>query len=161
MELGLSLIKQDFSNESGFTLIEALVAMVIFSIGFSGLYFFFATAQQSTASAEKQMYLNLMADRIIETISAESRRASTDILNPFVTPTTYSGSLTSCVFSDVRQSWCLDLNTAVGPYNAASGLEVRQVDVINDISGLIVNVSLVTDGGKVRTYFTRKIRKAS
>ena len=148
-------------QSKGFTLVEAMVAMVIFTLGFSGLYFFFGVAQQVIAESEKRMYLNLMADRIIETIAAQGMRSTSDPLNPFVTPSQYSGSLANCTYptSDDRQSWCNDLNTNIGPLNATSGLEIRQVDVTNDGTGLIVNVSLVTNGGTISSYFTRKLRQ--
>ncbi|QWD89933.1 prepilin-type N-terminal cleavage/methylation domain-containing protein [Polynucleobacter sp. MWH-Braz-FAM2G] len=149
------------SQSRGFTLVEAMVAMVIFTLGFSGLYFFFGVAQQVIAESEKRMYLNLMADRIIETIAAEGMRSGTDSLNPFVTPSLYSGSLATCTYpaSDTRQLWCNDLNANIGPLNTTSGLEIRQVDVSNDGTGLIVNVSLVTNGGTISSYFTRKLRQ--
>lgn len=141
-------------------MIEALVAMLIFTIGFSGLYFFFAISQQAIVSSEKKMYLNMMADRILQTIASECKRSSTDVLNPFVTPTSYSGSLATCNYpvTDVRQSWCLDLNNSVGVFNTKSGQEVRQVDVVQDSTNLIVNITLISEGGSVKSFSTRKIR---
>ena len=135
--------------------------MVIFTLGFSGLYFFYGYSQQLIADSENRMYLNLMADRIIETIAAEGMRATTDPLNPFVTPGQYSGSLANCNYpaTDVRQAWCTDLNTNIGPLNTTSGLEIRQIDVNNDGTGLIINVSLVSANGKISAYFTRKLRQ--
>jgi Tfp pilus assembly protein PilV len=141
--------------------VEAMVAMVIFTVGFSGLYFFFGLSQQVITDAEKRMSINFMADRIIETIAAEGMRASTDPLNPFINPNQYAGSLASCTYaaSDDRQGWCTDLNTNIGPFNVSTGLEIRQVDVVNDGTGLIVNISLVTNGGAISAYFTRKLRQ--
>ena len=147
---------------AGFTLVEALVAMAIFTIGFSGLYFFYNLSQHSIADAEKRMYVNLMSDRIIQTIASEGQRPVTDPLNPFVAPSKYSGSLNNCgTYStgDVRQSWCLDLNNNIGPYNASSGAENRQVDVLNDGTGLIVNITLIAGNGAVGAYYTRKLRQ--
>ncbi|QWD61793.1 type II secretion system protein [Polynucleobacter sp. MWH-UH25E] len=149
-------------RERGFTLVEALVAMAIFTIGFSGLYFFFGISQQVIADSEKRMYINLMGDRIVETISAQAMRASTDPLNPFVNASQYAGSLANCASynaGDERRAWCDDLNANIGAFNAASGQEIRQVDLVNDGTGLIVNVSLVTGDGGVSAYFTRKLRK--
>ena len=141
-------------------MIEALVSMLIFTIGFSGLYFFFTISQQAIVSSEKKMNLNLMADRISQTIANESKRSSTDVLNPFVTPTNYSGSLATCNYpvADVRQSWCSDLNFSVGVFNSKSGQEVRQIDVALDSTNLIVNITLITEGGAVKSFYTRKIR---
>lgn len=147
---------------AGFTLVEALVAMAIFMIGFSGLYFFYNLAQHSIVDAEKRMYVNLMSDRIIQTIASEGQRSVADPLNPFTNPSKYSGSLNNCgayQAGDVRQSWCQDLNTNIGPFNVSSGAENRQVDVQNDGTGLIVNVTLITAGGAVSAYYTRKLRQ--
>lgn len=148
------------ATEQGFTLVEALVAMAIFMLGFSGLYFFYNLSQHTIAEAEKRMYVNLMADRIVQTIASEAQRSTTDPLNPFVNPSQYSGSLNACNYgaTDDRQAWCLDLNTNVGPFNAASGKEIRQVDVQNDGTGLIVNVALVVENGNVSAFYTRKLR---
>jgi prepilin-type N-terminal cleavage/methylation domain-containing protein len=70
-------------KDQGFTLVEAMVAMVIFTLGFSGLYFFYGISQQVIADSEKRMYINLMGDRIVETIAAEGMRSVSDPLNPF------------------------------------------------------------------------------
>ena len=135
--------------------------MAIFTVGFSGLYFFYNLSQHSIADAEKRMYVNLMSDRIIQTIASEGQRSVTDLLNPFIYPSKYSGSLNNCgTYStgDVRQSWCLDLNTNVGPYNPTSGKEDRKVEMQNDGTGLIVNVSLIIANGNVSAFYTRKLR---
>ncbi len=148
------------ATEQGFTLVEALVAMAIFMLGFSGLYFFYNLSQHTIADSEKRMYVNLMADRIVQTIASEAQRSSTDVLNPFVNPNQYSGSLNACNYgaTDNRQGWCLDLNTNVGPYNPSSGQEDRKVEVQNDGTGLIVNVILIIANGNVSAFYTRKLR---
>jgi prepilin-type N-terminal cleavage/methylation domain-containing protein len=145
----------------GFTLVEAIVAMVIFTLGFSGLYFFYGTSQQVITDSDARMYTNLMADRIVETIAAEGMRAKTDPLNPFVNASQYSGNLASCTYgtNDIRQSWCADLNTNIGNFNPTSGKELRQVNVTKDGTSLIIDVSIVTAGGSVSTFFTRRLRQ--
>jgi prepilin-type N-terminal cleavage/methylation domain-containing protein len=147
---------------AGFTLVEALVAMAIFTIGFSGLYFFYNLSQQTIVDSEKRMYVNLMSDRIIQTLASEAQRPASDPLNPFSYPEKYSGSLNNCnsySLGDIRQTWCTDLNTNLGPYSAIGGLEKRQVDVQNDGTGLIVNITLITANGSVGAYYTRKLRQ--
>ncbi len=162
MFLLISLPLNQLRADEGFTLVEALVAMAIFTIGFAGLFVFYSLSQQSIVDAEKRMYVNLMSDRIIQTIASEAQRPTTDPLNPFTNPTKYSGSLNNCsAYSsgDVRQTWCTDLNTNIGPYKASSGLENRQVDIQNDGTGLIVNVTIVTADGSVGAFYTRKLRQ--
>jgi prepilin-type N-terminal cleavage/methylation domain-containing protein len=143
----------------GFTLVEAMVAMAIFSIGFSGLFFLYGMAQASMAESEKRMQINLMADRIIQTIAAEGKRLASDPLNAFTHPEKYSGNLAACQYpdGDDRQVWCQDLNASIGQMDTASNAEMRQVDVQNDGTGLIVNITLVTSNGKVSAYFSRKL----
>jgi prepilin-type N-terminal cleavage/methylation domain-containing protein len=161
----------------GFTLIEALVSMVIFGIGFSGLYFLYGMALQSNSNTEKKMYMNLMANRIIETISTEAQRLSTDseynTKSPFKVPSLYSGSLNNCSgLSDPKLTWCNDLNTSIGQFTGISVWETRNITITSAnpsgdptgiSSGLIVNVSLVAESGAVnrifvQTYATRHIR---
>ena len=143
----------------GFTLVEALVAMLIFTIGFSGLYFFFGISQQAIVSSEKQVHLNLMADRIFQRIASDDKAAKYIRDNNFIS--SHSGSLTLCNYSDVRNEWCTDLNAYVGVFNSKSGREVRQVEVIKEISSdnLIVNIILITESGAVKSFYSRKIRQ--
>ena len=139
-------------------MVEALVSMLIFTIGFSGLYFFFTISQQAIVSSEKKMYLSLMEDGIFQTIANKRKITGTD--NPFTTPSNYSGSLATCNYpvSDVRQLWCTDLRDSLGAFNPTSGKEVRQVDLLLDSPNLIVNITLITEGGGVKSFYTRKIR---
>lgn len=157
---------QGVNSTAGFTLVESLVAMAIFSIGFSGLYFLYNYAQLAIARTEQRMYLNLMGDRILQTIAAESQRAISDPLNPFTSPDKYSGSLINCTqFSgtppniDFRYDWCNDLVQNIGPFDSKNSLDKRQVDVRKDILGnLIIEVTLNTGNGSVNTFFSRKMR---
>ena len=161
----------------GFTLIEALVAMVIFAIGFSGLYLFYGMALQSNSNTEKKMYMNLMANRIIETISTEAQRLPSDPeyskKSPFMNPSLYAGSLKNCTgLSDPKLTWCNDLNNSIGVYTGISVWEDRNISITSAdptsdptgcIPGLIVNVSLLAESGAVnrifvQTYATRHIR---
>lgn len=146
---------------AGFTLVEALVAMAIFMLGFGGLYVFYALSQHSIRESEHRLFLNMLGDRIIQTVAAEAQRSSTDPDNPFVNPSRYSGSLNSCDYNDtdIRQSWCKDLEKNVGPYSVISGNEIRKVALNNDGTGLIINVSLVVADGRISAYFTRKLRQ--
>ena len=81
------------SNDKGFTLIEAVVAMVIFGIAFTGLYLVFGIAMKGANDAQKRMHLNLIANQIVESISAETRRDPNDDLNPLKTPDIYNANL--------------------------------------------------------------------
>ena len=153
-------------KSKGFTLIEALVSLALFAIAFSGLYLFFGMAQQANNNSEKKMYLNLMANQILETITAETARSDTDALNPFMTPTAYNADLSDCATytaPDVRQTWCSELNASVGPHKGVHADEVRTIEVAKDGDNLIVDVALTVDDGSgstnlVKAYFTRKIR---
>jgi len=152
-------------KHNGFTIIEAIVSLALFAIAFSGLYLFFGMAQQANNNSEKKMYLNLMANQIIETITAETFREDSDVANPFVTPASYNADLSDCTgftAPDVRHTWCTELDAVIGPHKGVSADEVRTVEVIQDDTNLIVNVVLVSDSGLgennlLRTVISRKI----
>jgi prepilin-type N-terminal cleavage/methylation domain-containing protein len=149
-------------SEEGFTLIEALVSLVIFVIGFSGLYLFYGMSQTTIDRSDRKLYASLLADGIVETIVAETRRPTTDVLNPFLTPASYTANLSNCAtypVSDVRYTWCMDANTLLGPMNLTSGQEARAVNVLLDGKTLIVSVNIISDSGAVQSSFSRKIRK--
>ena len=152
-------------KSQGFTIIEAIVSMALFAIAFSGLYFFFGMAQQANNNSEKRMYLNLMGNQILETIHAEAFRGDDDVANPFVTPTSYTANLSDCstyTAPDVRHTWCTELDASIGPHKGVHADELRTVEVIKDETNLIVNVTLVADGGTgsnnlIKTFLSRKI----
>ena len=165
--------------DKGFTLIEALVSMVIFAIGFSGLYFFYGMALQSNSNTDKKMHMNLIANRIIETIATEAQRLPTDpeysSKSPFIVANhnLYRGSLNTCAgLSEPKFTWCDELNKSIGTFTGISVHETRNVTLTSADpsldpsglkSGLIVNVSLIAESGAVdrifvQTYATRKIR---
>lgn len=147
--------------EQGFTLVEALVGMMVFTIGFSGLFLFFNISQQVVTEAQTRLHLHFIAGQIVDAISANAKRSTSDPLNPFVSAASYSGSLANCSYpvADDRQLWCLQLNSEVGALNPVSGKEIRDIAIINDGTGLIINVSFVARHGAVSVYYTRKIRQ--
>jgi prepilin-type N-terminal cleavage/methylation domain-containing protein len=160
-------------NTQGFTLIEAIVAMVIFAIGFTGLYFLFSVALQSVSNTEKKMYLNLMSNRIIETIATQAQNNGSELFDPSL----YQVNLTNCDLINpttmmIAKTWCNDLNKQIGAYRGLTG-EIRSITIQGPLGGtllatdtsLIVNISFSVPGGQganmVSTYATKKIRKYS
>ena len=149
---------------TGFTLVESLVAMAIFSIGFGGLYFLYSYAQLAITRSEQRMYLNLMGDRILQTIASESQRSLVDPLNPFKDTSKYSGSLLDCNAYpnsppgvDFRYDWCNDLVQNIGPVDPK--MDKRQIVITKDVFGnLIIEVTLTAGSGSVNTFFSRKLR---
>tara|TARA_B100001175_G_scaffold283771_1_gene263754 strand:+ start:356 stop:661 length:306 start_codon:yes stop_codon:yes gene_type:complete len=83
------------NNQSGFTLIEAIISLVMFGISFAGLFLLFGIAQQTSMNTQKKMFLNIMANRIVETIANEGTNTDTTI-NPFNNQSLYDGSLNDC-----------------------------------------------------------------
>ena len=136
-------------NEKGFTLIEAVVAMVIFGIAFTGLYLVFGIAMKGANDAQKRMHLNLIANQIVESISAETRRDPNDDLNPFKTPSIYNANLKSCgsySSSDIRNSWCTNLNDVVGDFQGTNAKQQRSVTVTKLSDHLYVDIHFVIGG---------------
>ena len=152
------------NNQSGFTLIEAIISLVMFGISFAGLFLLFGIAQQTSMNTQKKMFLNIMANRIVETIANEGTNTDTTI-NPFNNQSLYDGSLNDCTvgLSSYRLEWCTDLQNQVGGFTGYDG-EERTVSVVKDGSDLLINISLVVDGGSdgenlVQSYFSRRLRK--
>lgn len=166
MILGLKCDKHilNKNNQSGFTLIEAIISLVMFGISFAGLFLLFGIAQQTSMNTQKKMFLNIMANRIVETIANEGTNTDTTI-NPFNNQSLYDGSLNDCTvgLSSYKLEWCTDLQNQVGGFTGYEG-EERTVSVVKDGSDLLINISLVVDGGSdgenlVQSYFSRRLRK--
>jgi len=164
--LGLNCDKHilNKNNQSGFTLIEAIISLVMFGISFAGLFLLFGIAQQTSMNTQKKMFLNIMANRIVETIANEGTNTDTTI-NPFNNQSLYDGSLNDCTvgLSSYKLEWCTDLQNQVGGFTGYDG-EERTVSVVKDGSDLLINISLVVDGGSdgenlVQSYFSRRLRK--
>jgi len=164
--LGLNCDKHilNKNNQSGFTLIEAIISLVMFGISFAGLFLLFGIAQQTSMNTQKEMFLNIMANRIVETIANEGTNTDTTI-NPFNNQSLYDGSLNDCTvgLSSYKLEWCTDLQNQVGGFTGYEG-EERTVSVVKDGSDLLINISLVVDGGSdgenlVQSYFSRRLRK--
>ena len=137
------------SNDKGFTLIEAVVAMVIFGIAFSGLYLVFGIAIKGGSNARTIMHLNLIANQIVESISAETRRDPNDDLNPLKTPSIYNANLKNCASygsSDIRNSWCTNLNEVVGGFQGTNSKQQRSVTVTKLSDHLYVDIHFVIGG---------------
>ena len=137
------------SSGKGFTLIEAIVAMVIFGIAFTGLYLVFGIAMKGADDAQKRMHLNLIANQIVESISAETRRDANDPLNPLKTPDIYDADLKNCVSfgsSDIRKSWCTKLNEVVGGFQGTNSKQKRSVTVTKSAGNLYVDIHFVIGG---------------
>ena len=137
------------SNDKGFTLIEAVVAMVIFGIAFTGLYLVFGIAMKGANDAQKRMHLNLIANQIVESISAETRRDPNDDLNPLETPDIYNANLQNCASfdsSDIRNSWCTNLSEVVGGFQGTNSKQKRTVTVTKLSDHLFVDIHFVIGG---------------
>ncbi len=63
---------RNFAYEKGFTLLESLVALVILSLVFSGLWGWFGTAAQSTTRIEEAMMLPKVYEQYLDHMALES-----------------------------------------------------------------------------------------
>ena len=62
----------NFADKKGFTLLESLVALVILSLVFSGLWGWFGTAAQSTTRIEEAMMLPKVYEQYLDHMALES-----------------------------------------------------------------------------------------
>ncbi len=148
----------------GFTMIEAIVSMVIFAIAFTGLYLLFGIGMTVANNTQIKMHLNLMANQIVETIAAEAQRSTLDPLNPFVDSEQYAGNLHTCsAYTNIRQTWCNDLNEVIGPHAGLHDGQKRTIGITRDGGNLIVDIEFVVGGtvdgnNTVQVVASRKIR---
>jgi hypothetical protein len=80
-------------------------------------------ALQSNSNTDKKMHMNLIANRIIETIATEAQRLPTDpeysSKSPFIAANhnLYRGSLNTCSgLTEPKLTWCNELNTSIGTF---------------------------------------------
>lgn len=64
------------ASQKGFTLVEALVATLVISIGFAGCYTLVGYVQESTQSAIVRQKLQMQANQILDLIEADSTNIS-------------------------------------------------------------------------------------
>jgi hypothetical protein len=91
----------------------------------------------------------LIANQIVENISAETRRDINDDLNPFKTPDIYNADLQDCdsfSSSDIRKSWCTKLNEVIGGFQGTNSKQKRNVTVSKLDNNLYVDIHFVIGG---------------
>lgn len=150
----------------GFTLIEAIIAMMIFGIAFTGLYLVFGIALKGANNIQARMHLNLIANQIVESIASETSRDVNDILNPFKTPSSYNANLKNCATfaaTDVRNTWCTKLNEVVGGHQGLHANQKRNVLVSKASGHLYVDINLAVGGDAsgnniIQVVVSRRIR---
>ena len=125
------------TKDSGFSLIEAMIASLIMAITFAGVYTLTAYSGTSMKNSVDRQKMQLVANQMLEVITSD-----------FTNVDNYNLNLTSCAapapeetqsYHQYRYKWCRMLNESVG--TAAVG-DVRSITVTNSGTGKIIHIIL-------------------
>lgn len=144
---------------SGFSIIEAMVALIIVSVGFIGVYSLIGAAETFRSSAVQRERTSLLVGQMFEVLLL-SREVATTLI---ATSPDYNGVVnlnsTNCQFTDAQDSgrptntedvatffrqWCLRINTELGPGRPG---DTRTITVNRNVllsSGISVDVVAIT-----------------
>lgn len=137
-------------SESGFSLIEALIATMIMGIAFTGVYSLSIFSARQITNSHARENLQIVANQIVEVIESDTSNLSN-----------YAGTLSTCTAPAggvttkhiVRKfDWCRRLNETVG--NALAG-DTRSI-AIDTISGARVLTITLTSGGNVNKIIVKR-----
>ncbi len=143
---------QHTSSESGFTLVEALVATVIIGIGFAGTYTLTGIVKNSMQKAVIKQEMQLQANQILDLIE-------TDLSNVDLYHNINLSNCTAPLPEDTEKyqlrpyDWCLRLNDKVGP---ATVNDTRSLEVTTLADGCkVVHIVLEGSDGTIQIVMKR------
>ncbi len=130
------------TDQSGFSLIEAMVATLIMSVSFAGVYTLTSFATTSLKSSVDRQKMQLVANQMLEVIGNDISNIDNYNLD-FTTCTAPVGGETQDYHIN-RYKWCRMLNDSVG--NPAAG-DVREISVTTSGTNKIVHIILESRNG--------------
>lgn len=129
----LSKIKDD-----GFSLIEAMIATLIMSITFAGVYTMAGYSSISLKNSIDRQKMQLIANQILESISSDYANIDSYNNMDFITCTAPTGAQTQ-TYHQNRYKWCRMLNDAVG--TPAVG-DTRKITIVTSGTSRIMSIVL-------------------
>ena len=133
------------TEHNGFSLIEAMIAMLITAISFAGIFTLTAYSSTTLKNAVDRQKLQLIANQMFEIINSDY--ASVDNYNnmDFTTCNAPTGGQTQAYHQN-RYKWCRMINDTVGTPSAG---DVRKINVTT--SGTSKNVRIILQSKKNAT----------
>ncbi len=125
-------------KNSGFSMIEAMIATMIMSISFAGVYTMAGLSSTSLKNSIDRQKMQLVANQILESISSDYANISNYNNMDFTTCTAPTAGQTA-TYHQNRYKWCRMLDDAVGP--SATG-DARRITVTASGTSNIVSVAI-------------------
>jgi len=143
-------VENTHNSESGFSLIEALIATMIIGVSFAGVYSITTfSARNLQASADRQS-MQLAANQMLEII--ESDIDNIDFYNLDFTTCNAPDSADIEDFHAYRYKWCRMINANLG---ASIAGDVREIIVSNTPDGKLVTIDLEGKNGTPKLVMKR------
>jgi prepilin-type N-terminal cleavage/methylation domain-containing protein len=130
-------------NNSGFSLIEAMVATVIVGLGFTGVYTLTAFASKSIDESMSRQKLQLVANQIYEII--ESDITNIDSYNIDLSTCTTPAQGATEKYITKAYEWCMRMNTEIGSVMANDSRAITVTTLSNQKA---VELMLSANNGK-------------
>lgn len=127
---------------SGFSLIEAMVATAIIAIAFTGVFSLTIYSADTLQSAAKRQKMQIMANQIFETIEGDF--ANIDNYNLDFTTCPMPTTDQTQAYHTNRYKWCRMLNDFLGIPRAG---DIRNISVAASGTARTVNITLQGVGG--------------
>jgi prepilin-type N-terminal cleavage/methylation domain-containing protein len=137
-------------QQGGFSLIEAMVATMIISIAFVGVFSLTTFSAKQIVNSQDRQKLQLVANQIFEIIEIDSDNIASYATNLATCTTPGSGEARKYILRPYE--WCTRLNAELG---AAQTSDVRTITVTASGSENIVTVTLTSKNGANKVILKR------
>ena len=133
------------TNKPAFTLVEALISVVLMTIGFAGVYSLVTTSSRIMHETIERQKLNFQANEIIETLQAD-RKQIEEYSSKDLTRCDRLGGFGKSKHLESMKRWCEKINGDKIIVNGFIGVEKKKDSLGNDI--YIATVELSGKDGK-------------
>jgi len=145
------------TNKPAFTLVEALISVVLMTIGFAGVYSLVTTSSRIMHETIERQKLNFQANEIIETLQADRKQIEEYSSKDLTRCDRLGGSGKSKHLESMKR-WCEKINGDVGSKKSYSdkrfiGVEKKKDSLGNDI--YIATIELSGKDGK--TVYVKRV----
>jgi len=146
------------TNKPAFTLVEALISVVLMAIGFAGVYSLVTTSNRIFHETIERQKLNFQANAIVETLQADRAQIEEYSSKDLTRCDRLGGGSGKSKHLESMKRWCEKLNGDVGGKKSFSdkrfiGVEKKKDGLGNDI--YIATVELSGKDGK--TVYVKRV----
>lgn len=141
-------------HESGFSLLEAVLATAIVSIGFASIFSLAVFSERSVRDTIQREKLEMLASQMLEVIEADVDNVSlyaVDFTNGTDCDNAAAGD-TSLLYNVKIDEWC---NRLTGELGAAKTNDVREINYDDSSGTKLINIILESQNGDVQVLMNR------